>query len=248
MQSFPPPFSQQPSQPQPYPAPSNPSQPLAAYPQQPPPSPQLPQTPYPGMQQQQMPQPQVPYPVMPQPGMQPMMQQQAYAPIPPVMQQSVNVNVNMTRGGPGFLMRALYFIFVGWWVGLIWLHIGFAFCAFIVTLPLGLYMLNRLPQVMTLRQSGTSTKVNVSTTSAVMPGATPGAAPGMMQSVNVNVSIGATQQRSFLLRALYYVFIGCWLGYLWALVAYFFCATIVLLPVGIMMFDRLPAVLTLRRN
>jgi hypothetical protein len=65
---------------------------------------------------------------------------------------------------------------------------------------------------------------------------------------NVNVSVGGTQQQSFLIRAIYFVFVGCWAGYLWANLAYFCCATLVLLPMGVMMFDRLPAVLTLRRN
>jgi uncharacterized membrane protein YccF (DUF307 family) len=166
---------------------------------------------------------------------------------PPMMQQSVTITVQ-ARPRPGFLVRALYFIFVGSWLGLLWLHIGFMLCAFIVTLPLGLVMLNRLPQVMTLRAPGTTTKVNVQSASAMMPGAGPWMPPGAMQTMNVNVSIGRAPQRSFLVRALYYLCIGCWLGYLWAIAAYFCCATLALMPVGIMMFDRLPAVLTLRRN
>ena len=47
----------------------------------------------------------------------------------------------------------LYFMFIGWWAGYIWLNIGFFFCALIITLPLGLVMLNRLPPVLTLRNN-----------------------------------------------------------------------------------------------
>jgi uncharacterized membrane protein YccF (DUF307 family) len=181
-----------------------------------------------------------------QPGMQPYAPQPLMA-APPVNVMNTNVNVNIQKQGPGFLMRALYFVFIGWWAGLIWLNIGFGLCALVVTLPLGLMMLNRLPQVMTLRSPGTSTSVNVATTSAMIPGAVPGQAY-MTQQVNVNVTVGGTRQYSFLIRALYFIFIGWWAGYLWANLAYFCCLTLVLLPVGVMMFDRLPMVLTLRKN
>lgn len=154
-----------------------------------------------------------------------------------------NVNVNVQRSSPGFLVRALYFLFIGWWLGLFWLNVGFGLCAFIITLPLGLVMLNRLPQIMTLRSPGTSTRVNVST---LMQSATPNG-PAMMVN-NVNISIGGTQQHNFFVRALYFLLVGCWAGYIWANLAYLCCVSILLLPLGVMMFDRLPMVLTLRRN
>lgn len=68
----------------------------------------------------------------------------------------------------------------------------------------------------------------------------------MVQNINVNVE--GTRQQSFLVRALYFLFIGWWAGYLWANLACFCCLTLILLPVDVMMFDRLPMVLTLRRN
>lgn len=162
----------------------------------------------------------------------------------PLQQQSVypqqQVKVNIQNGKQrGFLSRALYFVFVGWWAGLIWLHIGFALCALVVTLPLGLAMLNRLPQVITLRPSSSvATNMNVSS-AMVQPGT-------MMQ--NVNITIGVNKQRSFLVRAIYFVFIGSWVGYLWALTGYALCCSFILLPVGLAMLNRLPAVLTLRKN
>lgn len=75
--------------------------------------------------------------------------QQMYPP-PPMMQQTLNVNVQ--HGSQhGFITRALYFIFIGWWFGFFWLNLGFALCATVILLPLGLMMLNRLPQVLTLQ-------------------------------------------------------------------------------------------------
>src|SRR5690348_17281466 len=50
-----------------------------------------------------------------------------------------------------------------------------------------------------------------------------------------------------LARALRFIFVGWWLGYVWALVGYALCFTLVLMPLGVMMLNRLPTVLTLRR-
>lgn len=154
-----------------------------------------------------------------------------------------NVNINVQQKGLGFLIRAIYFMFVGWWLGLFWLQLGFALCALVVTLPVGLIMLNRLPQVLTLKSSGTSTQVNISST---MVQSAPGG-PAMMVN-NINVNVGGTVQHSFLIRALYFVFIGCWVGYIWANLAYLCFVSVILIPVGVIMLDKLPAVLTLRKN
>ena len=61
------------------------------------------------------------------------------------------VNVNIQQHQHGLFVRALYFIFIGWWAGLIWLNVGYFFVLTIIGLPLGLVMLNRLPTVMTLK-------------------------------------------------------------------------------------------------
>jgi uncharacterized membrane protein YccF (DUF307 family) len=209
-----------------------------------------------GYPQQQMYQPpiQQPYnpqqPMYQQPMQQPMQQpynpqqpmyQQPYNPQQPVPMMNMMVNVNVQQQGPGFLVRALYFCFIGWWAGFFWLNLGFFLCALIITLPVGLIMLNRLPQVMTLKPAGTRTNVNVSTMTMQSP-------MGPMMQQNVNVNVGGTQQQSFLIRAIYFLLVGWWVGYIWAYIAYACCLLIVLLPVGVMMFDRLPMVLTLRRN
>ncbi len=50
----------------------------------------------------------------------------------------------------GCLLRAIYFLFVGWWFSFIWANVGWFLCAIIIGLPFGLWMLNRLPMVTTL--------------------------------------------------------------------------------------------------
>jgi uncharacterized membrane protein YccF (DUF307 family) len=205
----------------------------------------------PQYQQQSMPLQAPQYPPVGQPAPYPQQQQYAQYPsngqsappmmAPPMMQ--TNVNVNVQQSGPGFLVRAIYFWFIGWWFGLFWLNLGFFLCALIITLPIGLMMLNRIPQVMTLKPAGTKTNVNVSTIAVQSPYG----GPAIMQQ-NINVTVGGTQQYNFFIRALYFIFFGWWAGYIWANLAYLCCVVIVLLPVGVIMFNQLPMVLTLHKN
>jgi uncharacterized membrane protein YccF (DUF307 family) len=54
-------------------------------------------------------------------------------------------------------------------------------------------------------------------------------------------------QYPFLLRALYFVLIGWWFSALWMALASFVCWTIIGLPIGIWMFDGVPALVSLQR-
>ncbi len=195
--------------------------------------------------QQQYPQPgAIPYPPQQSNPMQ-APQQQGYPMQYPQQQPygvpgQVNVNVhnyqpqpvvmvNIQQSSPNFFLRVIYYIFIGWWAGFFWLNLGFFFCFTVLLLPVGLIMLNRLPTVLTLRPAGQQTSVSVS-------GST------------VTVNVRGTQQLNFLARAVYFVFVGWWAGYIWAVLGYFCCLSIFLLPVGLIMLNRLPAVITLRKN
>ena len=126
-------------------------------------------------------------------------------------------------------MRALYFIFIGWWAGLFWLNMGYFFVLTVIGLPIGLMMLNRLPTVLTLKPA--SQQVNINITGGV-----------------TNINIGGAQQVSFLIRAVYFVFIGWWAGLLLAWAAYALFVLVVTIPLGVMLLNLLPTVITLRKN
>lgn len=134
------------------------------------------------------------------------------------------VTVLRTRG-PGLLVRALYFVLFGLWFSGIWAAIAWFLCVTIIGLPLGLYMLNRLPQVVTLQP----------------------ARDELLITATGRVTSRETPQRPFLLRALYFLLIGWWLSALWITVAWALCASIVGMLVGFWMFNRVPAIITLAR-
>lgn len=130
------------------------------------------------------------------------------------------------QSGPGLLIRALYFILFGLWFSGIWAAVAWVLCVTIVGLPLGLYMLNRLPQVVTLKPVRSSVVL------------TPA---GRVVEVD-------RPQLPLLIRALYFLLVGWWLSALWITVAWALCASIIGMLVGFWMFDRVPAIITLART
>ena len=53
--------------------------------------------------------------------------------------------------GPGLLVRALWFMFIGWWLTGIVSAIAWLAMITIIGLPLGIWLINRIPTVITLR-------------------------------------------------------------------------------------------------
>lgn len=144
----------------------------------------------------------------------------------------VNVYVNVSQAAPqptpivmqsqaGCLVQALWFLLVGWWAGSLVITLAYLLLLLIITIPLGIGLLNNVPYVMALRRP---TKMLIGGQEVKIP------------------------QHNFLLRTLWFLLIGFWFTAIWLSLAYLFCLTILGLPVGFWMFDRTPAVLTLRRS
>ena len=133
------------------------------------------------------------------------------------------------RQGPGFLARAVWFIFVGWWLTAIMIVVAYALALSILGLPFAFYLFNRIPAFLTLR--GRSKTYQVETT-----------ADGRRYLTSTN-----TVQLPIWLRAIWFIFVGFWLGAFWMAAAYVLCVLIVTMPFGIAMFNRVGAVMTLMR-
>ncbi len=132
--------------------------------------------------------------------------------------------------GPGCLIQLLWFVFIGCWLIHIWVFVAWVLLVSIIGLPLGIWMLHRVPLVVALRDPR-----------EVRIRALPVGKAGWVYE-----QVGA-EQYPFLVRAVYFVLVGWWLSALWMALASLICATIIGLPLGILMFDLVPMLVSLQR-
>jgi len=131
----------------------------------------------------------------------------------------------VAKKNPGCLVQLVWFALVGWWLGQAWVAVAWFFAATIIGMPLAVMMLNRVPEVMALR----------------------GETELLVRSWNGHTVVTEVPQYNILLRALYFILVGWWASALWLELAYALCMTIIGLPLGFWMFDRTPAIVSLRR-
>lgn len=149
---------------------------------------------------------------------------------------SVNVNVampniqcNAAKSGPPFIVRAVWWFFIGWWLSLFVAVVGWFFMATIILMPVGVWFINRLPQAQTLRPRTRAFKTEFKDGAIIF-------------------TEGTIPQHPWYYRVLYTVCVGWWAGVLWISTGWIIGLTILLLPLSIWMLDRAPAVTSLQRH
>ena len=126
--------------------------------------------------------------------------------------------------GPNIILRLLYFVAVGWWLGLIVSVLAWFLNITIIGLPLGLWLINRLPTIMTMRHQEQTWKIKE------------------------GVLVKGKDQRAFLVRALYFIAIGWWFSAVWLVLAYVLVFTIIGIVLAFWMYGRVGAITTLYRS
>jgi uncharacterized membrane protein YccF (DUF307 family) len=138
------------------------------------------------------------------------------------------VAIRVNDNQPPLILSIIWFLVIGWWASALWIHVAWILNVLILTMPIGLLMLNMVPRVATLREPSREFPV----------------ATGRGDSPTRVVPI---RQHAFLIRAGYFLVLGWWLSLLWVYGASAFAASIIGLPVAFWMYNRVPAVTTLRR-
>ena len=141
------------------------------------------------------------------------------------MENEMTIATIVAKKNPGCLIQLVWFALIGWWLGQAWVAVAWFLAATIIGMPLAVMMLNRVPEVMALR----------------------GETELLVKSWNGHTVVTEVPQYNILLRALYFVLIGWWASALWLELAYALCMTVIGLPLGFWMFDRTPAMVSLRR-
>ncbi|MFB6136549.1 MAG: YccF domain-containing protein [Halobacteriaceae archaeon] len=116
------------------------------------------------------------------------------------------------------LVRALWFVLVGWWATPMLVSFAWALNATVVGIPLGVKVVNLVPTALTLAE------------------------PRSREAPE-----SARGQHSLLVRAAYFLLVGWWFSAAWAAVATFLALTVVGLPVAVWMLNRLPYATSLYR-
>lgn len=120
--------------------------------------------------------------------------------------------------GRSLLVRAIWFVLVGWWLTPLLVNVAWLLNATILLIPVGIKLINLVPTALSLAEPRSH--------------AAPESARG---------------QRSLVVRGVYFVLVGWWFSWLWANLAALLAITIVGLPVAFWMFNRLPFVTSLYR-
>lgn len=121
---------------------------------------------------------------------------------------------------PSLLVRAIWFILVGWWATGIWLSIAWLLLVLVITIPLGIKMINVVPMVLSLKSPSREL---------------------------VGQEVRRPHQRNLLIRAVWFVLFGWWASLMWMAIAYLFTISIIGIPVAIWMYGKLPAIVSLYR-
>jgi uncharacterized membrane protein YccF (DUF307 family) len=151
---------------------------------------------------------------------------------PPVAQPAMvqnattNVNINYAVSMPtsltsanhgNLVVRAIWFVLLGWWLGLLWTIFAWLFNLTLIGLPVGLMMLNAIPKITTLHH----------------------------QSRPYHYPRPVGPQQPLALRAIWFLLIGWWASLVWSIIAWAFSLTLVLMPISFWMWNRVPTITTL---
>lgn len=126
---------------------------------------------------------------------------------------------------PSIVVRAVWFLLVGWWLTGIVLTVAWFLNVTIVGLPLGIKLINKAPYTLTLKKLGSHDGV---------------------ESVEFDGSSGTSP--NLLIRGVYFVLVGWWASGLLMAAAYLVSLTIVGLPIGVKLFNYLPYVVSLKKH
>ena len=141
----------------------------------------------------------------------------------------MNQIIREHKSGPSLLVRFIWWLLVGWWASGIVIGIAWLALVTIVGIPIGIWLINRLPSILTLRPRTRQWSVGQD-------------AEGRTIMVE-----GGTTRTAWPIRGLWFLLIGWWASGLWMMIAWLISLTLIGLPLALLMFNRTPFVASLYR-
>lgn len=131
--------------------------------------------------------------------------------------------------GPNLLVRAVWWLLIGWWASGIALSVAWFALLTIIGIPLGIWLINRLPSILTLRPRTKTWTLGEDS-----------------QGRKVITETGRPQI-AWYWRGLWFLLVGFWASAVWMIIAWAIQLTIIGLPLSLIMFNRTPFVASLYR-
>jgi uncharacterized membrane protein YccF (DUF307 family) len=126
-------------------------------------------------------------------------------------------------------VRFVWWLFVGWWASGIAVGVAWFALATIIGIPLGIWIVNRLPSILTLRPR---------TRTWVL---------GQDAEGRRVVSEAGQPQVAWYVRGVWFVLVGWWASAAWMSLAWVVQLSVVGIPIALLMFNRTPFVASLYR-
>jgi uncharacterized membrane protein YccF (DUF307 family) len=131
--------------------------------------------------------------------------------------------------GPNLLVRFVWWLFIGWWASGIAVAIAWAALITIIGIPLAIWIINRLPSILTLRPRTRHWTL------------------GQDEQGRVVVSDRGRPQVAWPLRGLWFILVGWWASALWMGLAWLIQLTVIGIPVALLVFNRTPFIASMYR-
>lgn len=132
--------------------------------------------------------------------------------------------------GPNLLVRFIWWLFVGWWASGVVVTLAWLALITIIGIPVGIWLINRLPTVLTLRP-----RTRVWTMGEDAEGRP------------VVIAERGRPQVAWPIRGVWFFLVGWWASALWMAAAWLIQLTVIGLPVALLMFNRTPFIASLYR-
>ncbi len=138
-------------------------------------------------------------------------------------------SVIVLKSGPNILVRFVWWLLIGWWASGFVIALAWVCLALVVTIPAGIWLINHLPSVLTLRPRTQTWTL------------------GQDAEGRIVTARHGRPQVFWLWRGLWFVVVGWWASALWMAAAWLVQFTVVGLPIAMLMFNRTPFVANLYR-
>ncbi len=131
--------------------------------------------------------------------------------------------------GPSLLVRFIWWLFIGWWASGVAITIAWLALITIVGIPLGIWIINRLPSILTLRPRTRHWTL------------------GQDELGRTVVVEGRRSQVAWPIRGVWFLLVGWWASAVWMGLAWLIQLTVIGIPIALLMFNRTPFLASLYR-